>query len=130
MVKIPVNIETYPENSIKPQEVHSKETHEYTDGQGNKVLVHSWVRWPEYDFMFGTPHPKSVKYEKEYAFFQFRKLEKGKDVFGWYIYLDQLELEEVIAGFNRLLEISKETRKEDWEKLEQNRPKMEVKKQE
>lgn len=126
MVNIPVKIQHYPESGKNPQEIMSEKPKYFFDKDGNKIVVHSWLRWPNYDFVFGTPSPESPKHEKEFAFFQFRKFQGGETV-GNYLYLDQLELEEMIGGLLRIMEISRTTRGEEWDKYQKNRPKMDYK---
>lgn len=114
MKKISTLIETYAEGSKEPSRTLSDKPYEYEFVKGEKIFVHYWVQYPSYDFIFGTPAPDSPKYKKEFGFFQFRKKRDGKTMSVWNIYVDQNELEEMQKGFTKLMDVSNETRQEEW----------------
>lgn len=114
MKKIPTIIETYTESDKEPERVLIDEPYEYEFIKGEKILVHYWVKYPSYDFIFGTPHPDNPKYKDEYGFFQFRKMRDGKTMTGWNMYIDRDELEEMQKGFTLLMDVSRATRHQEW----------------
>lgn len=109
--KIPEQIETYPEGSVPDMSMHP-------DGlvyelKGEKIEVCYWIRYPSYDFIFGTPHKSSKYNEKEVGFFQFRNT-KNPEAKPMAIYVDCAELEELTTGFSRLSEVSKLMQPKLW----------------
>lgn len=114
MKKIPTIIETYAQHGKEPKRVLTDEPYEYEVVKGEKILVHYWVKYPTYDFIFGTPAPDNPHYKKEFGFFQFRKMTDGKAMAGWNIYVDQDELEEMQKGFTKLMDVSHATRLKEW----------------
>ena len=116
MKKIPTIIETYAEGSKEPSHERFDKPYEYEFVKGEKILVHYWVKYPSYDFIFGTPAPDNPNYKLEFGFFQFRKMRDGKAMAGWNIYVDQDELEEMQKGFTKLMDVSQTTRQEEWAK--------------
>lgn len=114
MNKIPSIIETYAETGAQPIVEKHDEPSVYENAEGEKILVHLWVRFPSYDFIFGVPAKDNPKYEKEFGFFQFRKMKDGKAMSGWSIYVDQPELEEMQRGFTKLMDVSHVERTPEW----------------
>ena len=113
MKNIPSIIETYSECNCEPKRESLDEVYHYEVGKGEVVIIHKWVRFPNYDFMFGTPHPDSPRFDREYGFFAFRKKD-GDNASVWSIYVDQDELEEMMKGFARVMDVSHATRHRDW----------------
>jgi len=111
---IPTIIETYTESDVAPKREVQDDVWQYEAEKGEVVLVNYWVRFPSYDFIFGVPHKDSPRYKKEFAFFQFRKMENGKAMKGWQIYIDQNELEEMQKGFTKLMDVSHVERFKEW----------------
>lgn len=115
--KVPSVIETYAETGDVVDVKYNDELVEYEVSKGEVVLVSYWCRFPSYDFLFGVPHKDSPKYEKEFGYFQFRKKREDGSQTGWSIYCDQIELEEMISGFLRILSVSKQERQKEWEEF-------------
>lgn len=123
MEKIPQEIQTYPENSVDPQQYDTDSPLSYTDAEGGKIHVHAWLRWPDYDMIFGTPVSDNPSRAKEFGYFAFRRKQPDGSMRVWRIYLDQLELEELAENFNLLLAISQGQRPEEWKKYKNTSPK-------
>lgn len=117
---IPKVIETYKENTVEPRQEFYDEPLEYFPAEGERILVNLWCRFPSYDFIFGTPAPENPRREKEFGFFQFRKLKEGKAMAGWQVYVDQTELEDMCRGFAKIMEVSRANRKEEWDTYDEN----------
>lgn len=113
--EIPSLIETYKEGSVPDSREVYEQPFLYRDSEGDMVDVQKWVRYPNYDFIFGTPAVESEKYEKEFGFFAFRKMNKEKtNATVWTLYLDQSELEEMKEGFEAVLATSIAQRADEW----------------
>ncbi len=123
MKEIPTVLDTYEESDVGVKTFKHGEAFEYEVAKGEIVLVHKWVRFPSYDFIFGTPRKDSPRYKEEFGFFAFRRKENG--VYrGWSIYVDQTELKEMVSGFMRIIECSECIRAPEWK--EYNKTKNEV----
>lgn len=99
---IPTSPIGYPEGSEQPP-IEASEVI-YYPREGEMVHVLLWERYPDYDFIFGVPSKDSPRYEKEIAFFQFRRV---GDTVHYGHYFDVLESEAMARGFARILEVSK-----------------------
>ena len=86
----------------------------YEPVAGEKINVHKWVRFPDYDYIFGTPDKSSPRYEKEFAAFVKRKQNADNSVSVTIQYLDQNELEEMQKGFTKLMDVSHVERLQEW----------------
>lgn len=95
-----------------PKQLSGIEEIIYEPRKGEIVNVIYWVRYPEYDFIFGVPDQSSPKHEKEIGFFQFRDTRAKKVLAGCYIDIE--ECKEMIIGFSKILDFSKENSKHLW----------------
>ena len=84
----------------------------YVPRAGEVVHVVYWIRYPEYDFIFGVPDPKNPCYGKEAAFYQFRD---SRSPGNRGVYIDVQECADIVQGFTLLLEKSKTNSPHLWE---------------
>jgi len=105
---IPRALECYPEGCVplvKADEVY------YSPRDGENISVLLWERFPSYDMIFGVPTKDNPKYEKEMAFFIFRRA--GGEHGGHYF--DLKESKVMIDGFQRALNISRSHSPHLWD---------------
>lgn len=99
---IPTSPIGYEEGGVPP--VIDADEFVYYPREGEMVHVLLWERYPDYDFIFGVPEKESPRYEKEIAFFQFRRV--GEKVHYGH-YFDVLESEAMVRGFQKILDVSR-----------------------
>ena len=102
--KIPFDIKTYVSGVAPKDNPNDGQRLVYEPVQGEKMKVLSWVRYPDYDFIFAVPFRKSPRYEKEIGFVQFRDSRTKQVQFGAYI--DIQECKELIDGLALILQTS------------------------
>ena len=85
--------ETLPEYLI--DEAIAEEDLFFQPTVGEMIKITSWVRYPDYDWLFGHPTADSPRAEKEAAFYIFRSRRKNTQ-HGFY--LDEQELNDIING--------------------------------
>lgn len=118
--EIPQKVQSYSKSVFdKTTHIERNIPFTYRPMPNELILVHGWYRYPSYDFIFGVPDKSNPKYGKEVAFFQFRDTRTKKVRQGFYI--DCCELEEMVDGFSKLLEVSRIQRPEMWKEYEKNR---------
>ena len=114
---IPKKIVTYDEGKNPPdeQDIRNSDNTFYYRNKDEKIEVIYWVRYPAYDMIFGIPvKGENKKYKKEVGFFQFRDTNAKKIREGFY--LDVVEVLELVRGFARMVDISKDNSPELWKK--------------
>ena len=102
--EIPKDIKTYVAGVQPKDNPNEGQRIVYEPVKGEKMKVLSWVRYPDYDFIFAVPFKKSPKYEKEIGFLQFRDSRTKQVMFGAYI--DIQECKELIDGLALILQTS------------------------
>jgi len=112
--KIPKEVKSFKEGSAKEQKYLSDAPAIYEPIKGEVIDVYLWIRYPSYDFIFGVPNKANPNYKKELGFFQYRDSRTRTVLVGMYI--DRQELDEMVEGFSRLRDVSKDTRPDMWNK--------------
>ena len=115
MKKIPIEVETYKEGSLgADRQTLSEEKQVLELVKGEPINIRYWVRFPSYDYIFGTPHKDSWRYKKEFAVFVKRRRNEDMSMSVTLEYLDQTELEEMQKGFTKLMDVSHVERLKEW----------------
>lgn len=93
---------TYAEGTMEDTVGNIREDSLYDTGDNELVYVKHWSVWPSYDLVFGIPTEDSPRRKLEVAYFAYRDTREGKKGFG--VYLDEVELNEMITGLTYLRE--------------------------
>lgn len=118
ILKIPSEVATYASATEKiATYISPTDKLIYEPTKGEVIDVIFWVRYPDYDMIFGVPEKSNARFEKEVGFFQLRDTRAKTVKKGFYI--DIAECEELIKGFTKILEVSKEHSKHLWHNLPQ-----------
>lgn len=105
--EIPFEFQGYPEG--QPPEPMDADLI-YFPRINEQVNVLRWERYPDYDFIFGIPDKASPRYEKEIAFFGFRRGERTNGH-----YYDVLETLCMAEAFARILKESRSYSPHLWQ---------------
>ena len=89
--------ETLPEYLV--EEAIADEDLFFQPSLGEMVKINTWIRYPDYDWLFGVPTFDSPRYAKEEAFYIFRN--RTNDVQHGF-YLDKQELTDLIMGLLKI----------------------------